>query len=147
MTIEFQKKYLIITAIAIGSFGPVFFLGSMQSTSELARWSLDFLSWPLDGSITYEPAEIRFLSALTGGFLMGWGTTVLCLYFWVFDLAPEGCRKTVLYGILTWFAFDSTGSVLSGNAVNVFFNIFIALVGIGPLWFKPKDSNKIKTTG
>ncbi|RMG68825.1 MAG: hypothetical protein D6722_11345, partial [Bacteroidetes bacterium] len=45
----FHQFWLKITAIVVGGFGPVFFLGTMAATLEPARWTLDLLSWPLDG--------------------------------------------------------------------------------------------------
>ncbi|WCM41165.1 hypothetical protein MG290_09370 [Flavobacterium sp. CBA20B-1] len=76
MTQRFHKFYLKITAIVIGSFGPIFFLGTMLPTSEPARWSLDLLSLPLDGLQNYEASTNRFLSALTGVIFVWLG----CLY-------------------------------------------------------------------
>ena len=35
---------------------------------------------------------MRFLSALTGGFLFGWGILIACLRQWVYDLAPDPTR-------------------------------------------------------
>ncbi len=75
----FHKFWLKVTAIVVGSFGPVFFLGTMSSTMEPARLTLDILSWPIDGATTYASPDTRFLSALTGGFLFGWGGTIWCL--------------------------------------------------------------------
>lgn len=138
MTKQFHKTYLKFTAIVIGSFGPIFFLGTMLATSEPARWSLDLLSFPLDGLQNYEAPTTRFLSALTGGFLFGWGVTIWCLQNWVYDLAPEGVRKSVLVGILSWFFLDSAGSIASGNASNTFFNIIVLLIAVGPLWKSAK---------
>jgi len=134
-TKAFHKFYLKITAIVIASFGPVFFLGTVDATLEPARWTLDLLSWPLDGNMTYETADIRFLSGLTGGFLMGWGALIWGLSEWVYDQVPEGVRRSVLLSILLWFVFDSTGSITSGNPSNAFFNIFILLIAVGPLWW------------
>lgn len=134
MTQNDHKKYLKFTAFVIASFGPAFFLGSMLPTSEPARWTLDFLSWPLDGNHTYDSPSTRFLSALTGGFLMGWGATVWFLQKWVYDLAPEPVRKAVLAGLGAWFLFDSAGSTLSGNASNVLFNVVVLVLAVGPLW-------------
>lgn len=134
MSHSFHKFWLKVTAIVVGSFGPIFFLGTMADTLEPARWSLDLLSWPLDGSTTFQSQDTRFLSALTGGFLFGWGVTIWCLSNWVYDAAPEGVRKTVLTGLLAWFVLDSAGSVTSGNASNVIFNIFVLLIAVGPLW-------------
>ncbi|MEM7134337.1 MAG: hypothetical protein AAF702_49155 [Chloroflexota bacterium] len=134
MSNKFHKFWLLITGIGIASFGPIFALGTMESTSEMARWSLDLLSWPLDGMQTYTDPTTRFLSALTGGFLFGWGIMVLCLRAWVYDAAPEGVRRAVLTGLLSWFILDSIGSITSGNPSNAFFNIIVLLILVGPLW-------------
>jgi hypothetical protein len=139
MTRQFHKNYLKVTAFVIGSFGPIFFLGSMLPTTEPARWTLDLLSFPLDNLQNYDAPTTRFLSALTGGFLLGWGVTVWCLQKWVYDLAPDPVRKTVLVGMLSWFFLDCAGSIASGNAPNVFFNIIVLLLGVGPLWRPAKD--------
>jgi hypothetical protein len=134
MTQACHKFWLKITAIIIGSFGPVFALGSMTATQEPARLSLDILSWPIDGATTYASADTHFLSALTGGFLFGWGVMIWCLSVWVHDATPEGVRKAVLTGILAWFVLDSAGSIASGNASNAGFNIIVLFLAVGPLW-------------
>lgn len=131
---KFHQFWLKITAIVVGSFGPVFFLGTMEATLEPARLTLDLLSWPLDGATTYASPDVRFLSALSGGFLLGWGAMIWCLSIWVYKKAPEEVRKTVLIGTLCWFLLDTTGSIVSGNASNAVFNSFILLLAIGPMW-------------
>ncbi|MEM7184163.1 MAG: hypothetical protein AAF518_24910 [Spirochaetota bacterium] len=40
MSYEFQKFWLKITAFVVGSFGPIFFLGTMISIMEPARFTL-----------------------------------------------------------------------------------------------------------
>jgi len=134
MTQKFHKFWLKITAIVVGSFGPIFFLGTMISTSAPAEWTLDILSWPLDGLQNYHDATTRFLTALTGGFLLGWGVSIWFLRSWVYDKAPEETRKAVLAGLLAWFILDSLGSITSGNEINVIFNIIILILAVGPLW-------------
>lgn len=138
MTHKFHKFWLKITAVVVGSFGPVFFLGTMRPTLEPARLTLDILSWPVDGGTTYASADTRFLSALTGGFLLGWGVMIWFLSSWVYDAAPEGVRRTVLAGILSWFVLDSLGSIASGNPSNVLFNLVVLLIAVGPLWCPAK---------
>ena len=86
MSHNVHKFWLIISSVVIWSFGPVFALGSVESTSELARLSLDILSWPVDGAQSFADPTTRFLSALTGGFLFGWGIMVLCLRQWVYPM-------------------------------------------------------------
>ncbi|MFZ4660118.1 MAG: hypothetical protein ACOYNY_24120 [Caldilineaceae bacterium] len=138
MSKKFHKFWLIISAFVIWSFGPIFALGSMESTSELARLTLDLLSWPLDNVQTFIDPTTRFLSALTGGFLFGWGIMVLCLRAWVYDAAPEGVRRSLLTGVLAWFVLDSAGSIASGNASNALFNVIVLLLVVGPMWVPAK---------
>ncbi|NCN11489.1 MAG: hypothetical protein GW938_16755 [Leptospira sp.] len=139
MRSDFHKFWLKITAIIVGSFGPIFFLGTMAETLEPARLTLDLLSWPIDGKSTYSHPDTRFLSALTGGFLFGWGVMIWFLSSLVYDKAPEETRKAVLIGILSWFFLDSAGSIASGNASNAIINIFILLIAVGPLWKQAKE--------
>lgn len=136
---QFHKFWLTISAIVVGSFGPIFFLGTMESTYEPARLTLDLLSWPIDGMTTYESPDTRFLSALTGGFLLGWGVTIWLLSKWVYDQAPEGVRKCVLFGLLSWFVLDSSGSIASGNSSNAFFNVVVLLLAVGPMWWPAEN--------
>ena len=139
MTRNFHKFWLKVTAVVVGSFGPVFFLGTMASTLEPARFTLDLLSWPLDGATTYDSPDTRFLSALTGGFLFGWGVMIWCLSSWVYDQAPEAVRRAVVAGVLGWFVLDSSGSIASGNPSNAVFNIAVLLIAVGPLWWPAKE--------
>mgnify|MGYP006925664059 FL=1 len=111
MTKQFHKSYLKFTAIFVGLFGPIFFLGTMLATSEPARLTLDLLSWPIDGLQNYDAPTTQFLSALTGGFLFGWGVCIWFLQRMVYDSAPDGVRKSVLFGLIAWFLLDSAGSI------------------------------------
>lgn len=136
---RFHRFWLKITAVVVGSFGPVFFLGTMAQTLEPARLTLDILSWPLDGATTYASPDTRFLSALTGGFLLGWGVLIWRLSSRVYDAAPEAVRQAVLASVIAWFVLDSAGSIASGNASNAAFNVVVLLLAVGPLWTPAKD--------
>jgi hypothetical protein len=129
-----HKRWLKVSAIVIGFFGPALTLGTIPASNELARLGLDILTWPIDGFPSYQSEEIRFLSALTGGFLVGWAVTVWLLSVHVYDHAPEGVRKSVLYGALAWFVFDSFGSITSGHWENAVWNVLVLLAVVGPMW-------------
>lgn len=135
----FHKFWLKVTAVVVGIGGPLFFLGTMESTLEPARLTLDILSWPVDGATTYESPDTRFLSALTGGFLLGWGVLIWCLSAGVYDAAPEGVRRAVVTGLLAWFVLDSAGSIASGNAPNAAWNVLVLLLAVGPMWWPAQD--------
>ena len=139
MTPQQHKSWLRVTAVIVGSFGPVFALGSVAATAEPARFTMDLLAWPPDGATTWTHPDTRFLSALAGGFLLGWGVLIWQLATHVYDTCPEGVRRAVLSSLLVWFVVDTAGSVASGNASNAFFNTLVLLVAAGPLW-RPADA-------
>ena len=136
---KFHKTYLKISAFLVASFAPIFFLGTFDATVEPIRLSADFLAWPIDGQQTYDHPDTRFLGALTGGFLLGWGVLIWLLSGDAYDAAPEAIRRAVVGGFLAWFFLDSAGSITSGNPSNAFFNVFVLLAFVGPLWRPAKD--------
>jgi hypothetical protein len=139
MSQTFHRFWMKITAIIVGSFGPVFFLGAMVPTSAPARLTLDLLGWRLDHPSNFDAVDTRFLSAVTGGFLLGWGVMIWCLSSWVYPLAPNPVRRTVLASLLAWFCLDSAGSIASGNPSNAAFNVGVLLLAVGPMWRPAKD--------
>jgi hypothetical protein len=142
MPLRTHRTWLLVTAIVVGSFGPVFALGAFEPTAAPARWTLELLSGPGDQHRAYDAATTRFLSALTGGFLLGWGVMIGCLRAWVFDVAPEAVRRTVLAGLLAWFVLDSAGSIASGTPWNAGFNVGVLLLAAGPLWWRVEGEER-----
>lgn len=134
-----HKFWMKFAGAVLALFGLLGFLGTIPETNEPLRWSLDFLAWPLDGFPSYELREIWFLSALAGGFLLGWGVLFWCLSAWVYDLAPEPVRKSLVVSFCSWFALDSLGSVTSGNWPNAVWNVLVILILIGPMWRPAKN--------
>ncbi|MEL7277620.1 MAG: hypothetical protein AAGK98_14210 [Pseudomonadota bacterium] len=129
-----HRFWLKVSAIVIGFFGPALTLGTVPATNELARLGLDILTWPIDGFPDYRSEEIRFLSALTGGFLVGWAVTIWMLSSLAYDQAPEAVRRSLVYGACAWFVLDSVGSVTSGHWPNALWNVLVLLLVVGPMW-------------
>lgn len=138
-SIKAHKTYLKISAVLVMLFGPVFFLGTMDATVEPIRFSADVLAWPIDGAQTYDHPDTRFVGALAGGFLFGWGLLIWMLSGKPYDAAPDAIRRAVVTGFLAWFVLDSAGSITSGHASNALFNILVLIAFIGPLWRPAKD--------
>lgn len=131
-THKVYKGWMKFTAFIVGSLGPVFFLASAGFEGP-AEFTLDLISWPLNGEpLLTESALV--LSAVSGGFLVGWGLMIYFLSIWIYDKAPDLVRKTVLISLLGWYVLDSSGSILSGNEWNALFNSILLLLAIGPMW-------------
>jgi hypothetical protein len=90
----------------------------------------------LDGNFTFNSPDLKLVCAIFAGVLLGWTVTLWCISEWIYDLAPEPTRKTVLAGMISWFVLDSTGSIMSGHSSNFIFNILFFALASGPLWFK-----------
>jgi hypothetical protein len=108
-------------------------------TSAPARLTLDLLGWRLNHPSNYDAIDTRFLSALSGGFLLGWGVMIWCLSSWVYPLASDAVRRTVVASLLAWFCLDSAGSIASGTPSNAAFNVVVLILAVGPLWRKARD--------
>lgn len=134
-TQSFHKKYLKISGFLVASFGPICFLGTIPETAEAGRLTLDILSWPLDGRESLTDGTAKLLSALLGGFLLGYGVTIWQLSK-AYDKAPDIIRKVVVTGLCSWFILDSAGSIAGGHWSNAVWNVPILLAFVGPLWFK-----------
>ena len=127
--------YLKFTAIVVMAFGPILLLGAHVPTSGLPRLMMDILGWTMWGGQNFDAPTTRFLSALSGGFLFGWGVTIWVLSGSAYDAAPDSVRRAVVAGFVCWFVTDSVGSAVLGHPSNVAFNVFFLLLCVGPLWF------------
>ncbi len=133
-----HRRWLIVTGVVIAIAGPVFSVATASALEAPAELTLDLLNGP-GGDAEEFAGTTHFLTALTGGFLLGWGVMVLCLRQWAFDTAPEGVRRSVLAGLLAWFVMDSAGSIASGNAWNALFNVGVLALAVGPMWRPARD--------
>ena len=138
-TRAYHKFWMKITAVGIGAFGPLFFLGTMPAFNEPARWGLDLLAWPLDKFPSYQFPRDLVSVCFDRRVSRGLGRAGRCLSIWVYDFAPEPVRRSLVVSICAWFLLDSFGSVTSGNWPNVIWNVLVIVVLIGPMWWPAKD--------
>ena len=87
-----HKRWLRISTIFIGFLGTELTRAKLPGAQEPAQWGLDLLTFPLSGCPTYQADETRFLSALTGGYLVGWGVSVWRLSHMAYDATPEAVQ-------------------------------------------------------
>ena len=144
-TQKFHKAYLKTSGFLVALFGPICFLGTMPEFAEPARLALDVLSWPIDGRESLDGSSIKLVSAILGGFLLGYGVTIWALSSFVYSKAPEMVRRAVLIGFCSWFVLDSSGSIAGGHPSNAAWNVLVLLCFVGPLWLPAINHTKSYT--
>lgn len=136
---EFHKFYLGVTAFVLMALGPLFTLGSAESTSDPIRTVLSMLA---SKPMSYAELTTRFISALAGGLLFCWAATIWCLRCWVYDAAPNAIRRCVRNGAIVSCAFDSAGCALAGVYANIPCNLLFLFLAVGPLWFPAEEDSR-----
>jgi len=112
-------------------FGAAIALASLPATSAPTVFLADLVLWPIDGGQTLTQ-ESRLLSAVLGGVMLGFGTTLLVLVAKVYPREPQLVRTVILAGVWVWFVADSIGSIAAGAPANALLNVGLLLVFILP---------------
>ncbi len=97
------------------------------------QWAFDFLDWPIDGRPGAPTPLSKLMSAIGGGVLVALGVINWLLVAPAVETGDRRILNAALASMLTWFAIDSAGSVLSGAAPNVVFNLIILALYVIPI--------------
>jgi hypothetical protein len=114
--------------------GVILALGALPAASGLAYLFTDFVIWPFDGAQSLAARETRIFMAVCGGVLAGWGVLVWLVAGKVLPDNPALGREILVKSLITWFAVDSTCSILAGVPVNAVANVVFLLAFLYPLW-------------
>lgn len=109
-------------------------LGAHPATSGLATLFADTIIWPFDKAQSLAAPETRIFAAIGGGITTGWGVLVWLVAGKVLPDNPALGREILLKSLMTWFAVDSTCSILAGVPVNAVANVVFLLAFLYPLW-------------
>ncbi len=112
-------------------FGGAIALASMPATSAPTLFLADLVLWPIDGGQSLTP-ESRLLSAVLGGVMLGFGTTLLVLVAKAYPRDPQLVRTVILAGVWVWFVVDSLGSFAAGAPANALLNVGFLLAFVVP---------------
>lgn len=128
----------IACAITIG-FGVLMVVAVIPALSAPASMLLDLVFLPVDGAQQLADPGARLLSAISGGVLIGWGVLIWQLASKLYAREPMLVRGLIITSILSWFVFDSTGSILAGAPLNAVFNVGFLVLFIVPVLKKPAE--------
>lgn len=107
--------------------------GSIPGFEAPTVWAFDLLNWPIDGDPGALNPAATFMSAIGGGVLFGMGVLNWLLVAPAIETGDRRILNAALASVFGWFLVDSTGSALSGNAPNVFFNLVILALYVLPV--------------
>ena len=132
-----QKQSVIailkIASAAVVGFGIVIAMAAYPPTAEIARFLLDLVIWPIDGVQSVSGSEIRLLSAVSGGVMVGWGILLWLVATRLYPKEPGLAKTMILASIWTWFGVDSLASILAGVPLNALLNISFLVLFSWPL--------------
>jgi hypothetical protein len=127
---------LVFRANVLFSFlagGLLWASGAIPGFDTPTVWAFDLLNWPVDGNPGALNPTAKFMSAIGGGVLFGMGMLNWLLVAPAIEAGERRILNAALVSVFGWFTVDSTGSVLSGNAPNVFFNVVILTLYVLPI--------------
>ncbi len=131
-----EQSVIAILKVASGAvigFGIVIALAAYPPTAEIARFLLDLVIWPIDGAQTMSGSELRLLSAVSGGVMVGWGVLLWLVATRLYPKEPGLAKSLILASIWTWFGVDSLASILAGVPLNALLNISFLVLFSWPL--------------
>lgn len=133
MHIATRKTWLETASLIVVGFGLLVATAAVPPWQGLTLWLTDIIFWPPDGAQSLAAPEARLMSAIGGGVMAGWGTTLWLLVRKLFLIEPQGIKSVILAGMSVWFVIDSTGSLLSGAPLNILLNGAVLVLYFVPL--------------
>jgi hypothetical protein len=105
-----------------------------------APWALlfDILRWPVDGEPAMRGPNERVLSAVLGGILVGWSTLMLWMLKGPVAQGDASAVRAYSVSMWSWFAVDTTASLVAGWPGNAWLNAACMLTGWVPLMWPPR---------
>lgn len=134
MTETFAKKMLVAASALVIGFGVLMALAAHPATDGVIVFFADLLFWPLDGLQNADKPELRLVSGISGGVMIGWGIILLGLSTKGLSAMPELSLNLMQQAIIVWFVVDSTASWIAGAPLNIIGNLIFLELFIWPIW-------------
>lgn len=128
MTQQQATGGLKFAAAVVIAFGLVMAAASLAALAAPTALLIDLVFFPIDGAQSMADPVVRFMSAICGGVMVGWGAMLWLLVTRLLPRDPALTRQLILISVFSWFIVDSTGSMLSGGHWNVLGNLGFLLI-------------------
>lgn len=131
-----MQEHTVVSVLKIGSalvvgFGVVIAIAAYPPMAGIAQFLLDLIKWPVDAAQAVSSPEMRLLSAVSGGVMVGWGLLLWLVAARLYRRDPALAGSMILTSIGAWFVIDSTASVVAGAPLNAVLNVsFLVLFAL-----------------
>ncbi len=124
-----EERAMRRSGISVAIIGLIFAIVSIPQLHFLMWPFLQLAYWPL-AEVPHElMVPTGVMVAITGGLTVGMGMMLWAIATYIMPVAAEAGRKVVRTSAWSWFAVDSTFSILTGAPFNAVLNIaFLALM-------------------
>ena len=123
------EKAMRRNGVVVMSTGVIFALAVLPALHGALWFFLQLAYWPMVEVPLDLAAPVGLTVAISGGLTAGLGGALWALGRHVAPVAPEAARRCAIVMGWTWFAVDSTASVLAGAPFNAVLNLlFLALI-------------------
>ena len=139
-----EQKSLRINGIIVAVLGLALAAAAWTPLYPLAKLFLNLAHWPFSTATVVSDPTIRVTLAIGGGLTAGIGAMIWTVGTEVMPVAPQAGRKVVLHAAVTWFAIDSTFSVVAGSPFNAVLNLIFLALMLGPLDFRAPQASASK---
>lgn len=133
MPLHSVQRLLQAAAAVVIAFGALVALAAHPTSAAPAALLADVIFWPFDGRPHLDQAGARLLAAISGGVMVGWGVLLWQIATHLLPANPALAAKLIRGSIVTWFAVDSTFSVVAGAPLNVAANAGFLAAFLWPL--------------
>ncbi|MEM1102300.1 MAG: hypothetical protein AAGH73_12325 [Pseudomonadota bacterium] len=124
-----EQKSLRTTGLLFAVAGIVLAAGAWPPLYWPSAIFLDIAHWPFHGAPRPPEPATRLLLAIAGGLTVGFGAAIWTVASQLMGDHPSVARAVIRNAALSWFAVDSTFSVVAGAPMNVALNlVFLAAV-------------------
>ena len=135
-----EQRILRLNAFIVSvPFGIFFAAAAWPPLYEVWRLFFTVAHWPFNAAPAELDATARLLIAIGGGLGAGLGAMTWAVATYVLPVAPAAGRRLIWMSALTWFATDSTFSVVAGSPMNVLINVVLMAMLVLPTVKKPTD--------
>lgn len=134
-----EQKKMRTNGIIVAALGLALAAAAWTPLYPLAKLFLNLAHWPFSNAPDIAGPTDRLLFAISGGLTAGIGAMMWTVGNEVMPEAPQAGRKVIMYSALSWFAVDSTFSVVAGSPTNAVLNLIFLALMLGSLDFKARQ--------